>query len=185
MYGEEREETSPEYVSSYSSSKDSGWQPSYTPKPSYSSFDVHSTPSSQSASNSEHYREPTPSSYHHNLPYESYSTKNHYNNHDVYGYQEDSKSNTWEIPNSSDSYRHHSSSDTHTSSSTQAKKPKVTKGKSSSGGNNGGSITIGITKSKKNGRRHKGKPKVKREKITTYYKKNRSLDTELKPPPMN
>lgn len=169
--------------------KETGWQPSYSPKPSYSN----PTPLVTAAREPYQHQQQQPSSYsknkgvaqasaaasttyHHNLPYggtggaagtDSYDPK-YNNNPEGHGYQAGYKLNDnigineWELGNNN------RPRDT-------AAKPKKVKV------SGGGSSIITISKGKggkKHGKRLTAKVKV------THLKRNRSsLDTELRPPP--
>lgn len=145
--------------------KDSAWQPSYSPKPSYTTS--YNYPAGQQPANKNKATSSQAGTYHHNMPYggggggaaaDSYDPK-YNNNPEGHGYQAGYKLNN-NILN-----------DMHGSSSTT--KPKKVK---SSGG--ASIITISKGKGKKHGKRLHTKVKV-----TQFYKNRSGLETELRPPP--
>lgn len=163
----QKEQESNESTPTKSQHKETGWMPSFSPIPSFTK--PLRKPSEHLMPNSK----PKPSkttTYHHNLPYDSYNPK-YNNNPEGVGYQEDYRSG--DLDETSHSEPSSSSSDLFSSStSKRSKKARPPTG-----------YPVAGSKSKKN---------AKRPVSTTTYSdkvrskvvgiKNRSPETELRPP---
>lgn len=176
------------------SHKESAWQPSFSPEPSY-------TKPTRPPKHGGHREKGVANTHHHNLPYENYATSGRPNKHhsqqqqhygggssmsSMSGYEndEDQDDGEWQASDGKTNYGSHGyrPSEMHSSSTDSAHRTKKHKGHNSSSS----SSSSGHKKRQKKPKRRPTSSSSSHSKSKNkgkHGKKSRSLETELRPPP--